>query len=602
MYEQKQKGGVYMEKRFLTAIMAISLTLSLLTGCGNNTPEATQEEVQSQEAENQEAPEKNEESKPEDAGDITGHWQLMCELSHIEFSDGDFYDNSLMYCDGEAPSSELIIRNDGDQFIADYYYNEYEYYEKNCGIPLVKTGEDGSFKLTLSDPFNDSSDEDQELTISLNDEGRLITEKKYVYKDDSDPDYWSESTYTCIYLPKDSPLFDDPESLRYFDTVTVSNTADLLNNIQNNRKILLEAGEYDFSKVAQKAINNYRISESWDGTKNVVSDVSSLCLEAKDGAKVELCIDEPYDPVISFKNSKGITLRNLTVGHHVEPGYCSGSVLYFDGVDHLNIDKCNLYGRGTYGVEAQNTYDATVTDTDIYECTYGLVSLNNVGTFNFKNCIMRDSSDLSMIECNSAYDVLFEDCVFSGNNATSYDTLSFVEVEEYDRVTFRNCEFNDNKFYTFSNREVTLENCTANNNNSAMTEFMNPSQTEAPTKDSLLVKYNEAVERQSEIDNELSTNTLLDQATLNQLAYEEFDLWDSLINQMWTYLGGTLDEENMNSLKTEQQKWIKDKEASMKEAGADFEGGTMQPMIEYSTGAKLTRERVELLIHRYIGD
>ena len=58
----------------------------------------------------------------------------------------------------------------------------------------------------------------------------------------------------------------------------------------------------------------------------------------------------------------------------------------------------------------------------------------------------------------------------------------------------------------------------------------------------------------------------------------------------------------MTSLKAEQQKWIKNKEASMKEAGADFEGGTMQPMIEYGTGAKLTRERVEELIHRYIGD
>ena len=58
----------------------------------------------------------------------------------------------------------------------------------------------------------------------------------------------------------------------------------------------------------------------------------------------------------------------------------------------------------------------------------------------------------------------------------------------------------------------------------------------------------------------------------------------------------------MTNLKDEQQKWIKDKEAAMKAAGADFEGGTMQPMIEYSTGAKLTRERVEVLIQRYIGD
>ena len=592
-----------MKKKLLTVMMATFLAGSLLAGCGKPRPETAQEEEteQAQESEATEAAEASEEAKPADPEGIVGHWQLMCELSHIEYSDGDFYDSSSMYCDGEAPESQIIIRNDGDGYVADYYYTEYDYYEKNCGIPLEKIEGDGSFKLTLKDPFDDSTD-DQELTISLNDEGRLVIVKEYNYKDDADPNYWTHSTYTSIYLPKDSTLFDDPESLRYFDTVTVSNTADLLNSIQNNRKIILEAGEYDFSQVAAKAISNYRISESWDGTENVVSEVNSLCIEAKEGAEVELCIDEPYDPVISFKNSKGITLRNLTVGHHVEPGYCSGSVLYFDGVDHLSIDKCNLYGSGTYGIEASNTYDATVTDTDIYECTYGLVSFYNVGTFNFKNCTLRDSSDLSMITCDSAYDVVFEDCVFSGNDATSYDTTCFVEVQEYDRVTFRNCEFNDNKFNTFSNREVTLENCTSNNNNSAMTDFLNGSQSETIDKDSLLKKYNDAVQRQEEIDNELSTNTLLDQATLNKLAYEEFDMWDTLINQFWTYLGGTLDEENMNSLKTEQQKWIKDKEAAMKEAGADFEGGTMQPMIEYSTGAKLTRERVEEFIYRYIGD
>jgi uncharacterized protein YecT (DUF1311 family) len=600
-----------MKKKFLTTIMAMCLGTSLLAACGNTAPEAAQEGAEVQESDGQEgdgqkddgqgASGSGEESGEVATSGIEGHWQLMCELSHIEYSDGDFYDTSLMYCDGEAPASEMIIRSEGDQYVVDYYYTEYDYYEKNCGIPMVKSGDDSSFTFTLADPFDDSSD-DQELKLYLNDEGRLVVEKQYRYEDESDPEYWSNSTYTSIYLPKGSPLFDDPESLRYFDTVTVSNTADLLNSIQNNRKILLEAGEYDFSQVASKAINNFRISESWDGTKNVVSEVSSLCIEAKDGAKVELCIDEPYDPVISFNNSKGITLRNLTVGHHVEPGYCSGSVLYFEGVDHLNVDKCNLYGSGTYGIEAYNTYDANVTDTDIYECTYGLVALHNVGTFNFKNCVMRDSSDLSMIDCDSAYDVTFEDCVFSGNDATSFDTTSFVEVGEYDRVTFRNCEFNDNKFYTFSNREVTLENCTETGNSSAMTEYMNASEASAPTKDSLLEGYNAAVDRQAEIDNELSTNALLDQATLNQLAYEEFNLWDSLINQMWTYLSGTLDEENMTNLKAEQQKWIKDKEAAMKTAGADFEGGTMQPMIEYSTGAKLTRERLEVLIQRYIGD
>ncbi|MBR1913907.1 MAG: DUF1311 domain-containing protein [Lachnospiraceae bacterium] len=56
----------------------------------------------------------------------------------------------------------------------------------------------------------------------------------------------------------------------------------------------------------------------------------------------------------------------------------------------------------------------------------------------------------------------------------------------------------------------------------------------------------------------------------------------------------------MATLKEEQQKWIKEKENAMKEAGAGFEGGSMQSMVEYGAGSASTRKRTELLIGKYI--
>ena len=48
----------------------------------------------------------------------------------------------------------------------------------------------------------------------------------------------------------------------------------------------------------------------------------------------------------------------------------------------------------------------------------------------------------------------------------------------------------------------------------------------------------------------------------------------------------------MAALTKEQLDWIAMKEASMKEAGAEVEGGSMYGMVVNQRGAELTKERV----------
>ncbi len=47
-----------------------------------------------------------------------------------------------------------------------------------------------------------------------------------------------------------------------------------------------------------------------------------------------------------------------------------------DGCRDINIDKCSLYGCGTYRITATDSSEITVENTEIYECTYGLVELS----------------------------------------------------------------------------------------------------------------------------------------------------------------------------------------------------------------------------------
>ena len=52
----------------------------------------------------------------------------------------------------------------------------------------------------------------------------------------------------------------------------------------------------------------------------------------------------------------------------------------------------------------------------------------------------------------------------------------------------------------------------------------------------------------------------------------------------------------MEKLLSEQRQWIKQKEAAAEDAGAAYEGGTLQSMAVSQKAAELTKERVYELL------
>ena len=48
----------------------------------------------------------------------------------------------------------------------------------------------------------------------------------------------------------------------------------------------------------------------------------------------------------------------------------------------------------------------------------------------------------------------------------------------------------------------------------------------------------------------------------------------------------------MEALRVEEREWIASKEAQVKAAGEGSEGGSIQPLLEATTAAEMTKERV----------
>lgn len=100
-----------------------------------------------------------------------------------------------------------------------------------------------------------------------------------------------------------------------------------------------------------------------------------------------------------------------------------------------------------------------------------------------------------------------------------------------------------------------------------------------------------AEERTAIIENSIR-NDPLTQLEYNEKTQELYEIWDSVLNTVWGILKLTRDAEAMNTLMEEEREWIAWKEQAVAEAGAGYEGGSMQPMLMSQKAAEMTKARV----------
>ena len=117
-------------------------------------------------------------------------------------------------------------------------------------------------------------------------------------------------------------------------------------------------------------------------------------------------------------------------------------------------------------------------------------------------------------------------------------------------------------------------------------------QTEPAVTDDSREDYLAAIEEQSNQIRERLQQDTLKQSEMNQLVQQLYELWDGALNDLWGKLRDSLPEEEFDKLLDEQLQWIEDKENAVQEAGKDYEGGSLYPLITISEAADITQERV----------
>ena len=203
----------------------------------------------------------------------------------------------------------------------------------------------------------------------------------------------------------------DAVIVKSMTTVYVSSAAELLNAIASNTRVVLSAGTYNLSSVNLPAVKNSHITWKtvFDGTEVFVNGVRSCIVSSAAGAASTQVVVEPrYANVLNFSGCSGIKLVNLTVGHTLEPGYCTGGVLHFSDSENVGISSCVLYGCGTYGLILEDVRGLTVRDTEIKECTYGIMTAASSSSLFFLNSRFHDCEGYTMMTLDNCKKAVFD--------------------------------------------------------------------------------------------------------------------------------------------------------------------------------------------------
>ena len=87
---------------------------------------------------------------------------------------------------------------------------------------------------------------------------------------------------------------------------------------------------------------------------------------------------------------------------------------------------------------------------------------------------------------------------------------------------------------------------------------------------------------------------------MRELASQGYEMWDTLLNEIYSELKNTLSTEAMDKLTALQIQWISDRDATAEAAGKKAEGGTLQPLLITSSKSQTTKERCLELIKDYM--
>lgn len=152
--------------------------------------------------------------------------------------------------------------------------------------------------------------------------------------------------------------------------------------------------------------------EVFDGRQLTLVNMKELVIEGEQNSRI--VVEPRYAFCLNFVDCNNCTVRNLTIGH-TEGGYCQGGVIGMKRGWRNMVADCDLYGCGTYGLELEGTNSFSLYSSNIHDCTYGIMQLQNCEAVHFTHCDFFNNREYGLIESRGCVGTVFEDCRFYAN-------------------------------------------------------------------------------------------------------------------------------------------------------------------------------------------
>lgn len=229
---------------------------------------------------------------------------------------------------------------------------------------------------------------------------------------------------------KDAAAAGDTEPTASSDTVTVHNVDELLAAIAPDTVIQLEPGTYNLSGAKGYGLPSespyYAWTEKYDGFELMLQNVKNLTIRGSGKVNTTLECDPRSASVINLKNCENVTLEDFTAGHTLELGQCSSGVIYLQNCTGVGMNRLGIYGCGMIGLQAADSKDISLADSDVYDCS---------------------SSAVQLASC--------EDVSIAGTRiyrigSEEYGGYTYFDISISQNVTVENCEISDSSLMTLA--------------------------------------------------------------------------------------------------------------------------------------------------------
>ena len=229
---------------------------------------------------------------------------------------------------------------------------------------------------------------------------------------------------------KDAAAAGDTEPTASSDTVTVRNVDELLAAIAPDTVIQLEPGTYNLSGAKGYGLPSespyYAWTEKYDGFELMLQNVKNLTIRGSGKVNTTLECDPRSASVINLKNCENVTLEDFTAGHTLELGQCSSGVIYLQNCTGVGMNRLGIYGCGMIGLQAADSKDISLADSDVYDCS---------------------SSAVQLASC--------EDVSIAGTRiyrigSEEYGGYTYFDISISQNVTVENCEISDSSLMTLA--------------------------------------------------------------------------------------------------------------------------------------------------------